>query len=353
MSLKLSANSDDPYLGTILQMMELEFPGAVNGDKKVMFEAVVSELIGTKQQRYGPMPDPEGLVEIRAVVRKAMDAGAPIPILIPWGASKQGEGSVDIADVMALKQLECLERRVCAHYKPGVDIRIRLENLTDESMFGDDWIPKTDLYVRDFQKLHKTLMFGGGSAIWREDFLMNSSDFRRAVATYSPIILEAMNRSSAVRGDWIRGHIPEWHGNLDDEILDFYLNAYDRFYPKETTTEKMIRLSKYFGGAITRFILGGTGADKTWGKDYLTLSFTGIPWGKNGKRIFYRTIPSRYTNQHRAPWIGKGYVRIKGREATPAIAGWNGDGLPFNPMFITFNWGGDSVEVAADYVVVE
>lgn len=351
MSLKVSGIGDDPFMGQILQLMELEFPGAVRGNSKEMFEAIVSEIIGTKQHRYGPIPDPEGLVAIRAVVRKAMDSDASIPILVPWGASKQGPWGVDIAEVMALKQLDCLARRVGEHYRPGVDIVVRLENLTDESMFGDDWIPKTDSYVRDFMKLKKAIAFTSLD-VKREDQLMGRQEFLTKATLHSFEILEAMTLPTG-RGDWLRTRIPEWQGDLGDEILDYYRGAYDKFYPEETQVEKDVRLSKYFAGAITRFQLGGTGARKTWGSDYLTLSFTGIPWGKNGKRIFYRTIPSRYTNQHRAPWIGKGYVRIKGWEATPAIAGWNGDGLDYNPASISFEWGGDSVKVSADYVVVE
>jgi len=349
--MKVSGIGDDPFMGQILQLMELEFPGATRNNNTVLFEAIVSEIIGSKQHRYGPIPDPEGLVAIRDVVRKAMREEAPIPILVPWGASKQGPWGVDLAEVMALKQLECLSRRVSAHYAPGVDIVVRLENLTDESMFGDGWIPKTDAYVRDFSKLKKAIAFTSVE-VKREDTLMSRTAFRDMVDINSGYILEAM-KIPLGRGDWLRSRIPEWQGDLGDEILNYYRGAYDRFYPEETQEEKDMRLSRYFAGAITRFQLGGTGARKWWGSDYLTLSFTGIPWGKNGKRIFYRTVPSRYTNQHRAPWIGKGYVRIKGREATPAIAGWNGDGLEYNPASISIEWGGDSVQVAADYVVME
>lgn len=350
--MKIRAGLDDPYMSSILRMAELEFPGSARNDSRVLFESVVAEIIGSKQHRYGPVPDPESLVEIRAVVRKAMNAGVPIPILIPWGASKQGPWVLDIAEVMALKQLACLERRVYTHYKPGVHIRIRLENLTDESMFGDKWIPKTDAYVHGFKKLFKSLMTGYADLV-TEDELMFRKAFRDQVMVNSELIFAAMGRQEGQRGNWLRQAIPEWHGELDDVILDYYRHAYDRFYPDEEREERDLRLSRYFGGAISRFQLQGTGALKEWGKDYLTLSFTGIPWGKNGKRIFYRTIPSRYTNQHRAPWIGKGYVRIKGSEATPAIAGWNGDGLDYNSASLIFERGGESVSVSADYVVVE
>jgi hypothetical protein len=104
---------------------------------------------------------------------------------------------------------------------------------------------------------------------------------------------------------------------------------------------------------LARFQLNGTGAKRWNGAKYLTLSFTGIPWGKAGRRIYYRTIPEHYTHQHRAPWIGKGYVRIRGRQASPAIAGFNGDDLEYRraSLVVEGNW--NSATISADYVVME
>jgi hypothetical protein len=69
--------------------------------------------------------------------------------------------------------------------------------------------------------------------------------------------------------------------------------------------------------------------------------------------LFYRTIPERFTNKHKAPWIGKGYIRIRGRNATPAIAGWDGEGLHFNSMKIKLANEQSSVIIQSDYVIEE
>jgi hypothetical protein len=353
---------DDPYAQSLEKMLELEFPGSAARGKCAVFEAVVDEVVGTKQHRYGPTPDPESLVAIREVVREAIEADKPIPILIPWGASKQGPFGVDVAELMALKQINCLGERVKAHYPPGIDARIRLEDLTDAEMFRGMrmWSSKTAEYVRIFSALHQAV--ATSSNIVLESTIMDSEVFRTKSEQGAQVIFAALDLPADRRGQAVRDVIPEWSGALPDSQLDFYRRAYDKFYPEEDREQKDARLATYFGSAISRFLIGGTGADKSWSK-YITLSFTGIPWGKSGRRIFYRTIPEKYTNQHRAPWIGKGYVRIRGRAATPAIAGFSGDDLPFVPANLSIAVSpflehanpalGHPVVISADYVVVE
>lgn len=345
---------DDPYLQSIATMAAVEFPGSRPQDPCAVFEAVVKEVVGTKQHRYGPTPDPERLVAIREVVRDAVAQDRPIPILMPWGASKQGPWKVDIAEVMALKQLNSLASRVVQHYSPGIDIRIRLEDLTDKHMFADvpGWANKTNEYVDSFRSLHQVLSTGY-SAVRLESELMDTEDFYRKAHMAGGILNKSFEVEESKRRAFLKAHIPTWSGDLPDNQLNFYKQAYSKFYPDEGEEQKNARLATYFGGAISRFMLKGTGADGLWEGKYITLSLTGIPWGKAGRRIFYRTIPERYTNQHRAPWIGKGYVRIAGNEATPAIAGWNGDGLEYVPATLVFQGNGAQVGVSADYVVVE
>lgn len=345
---------DDPYAPSLQNMAELVFPGSAVHDPCAVFEAVSHELVGTKQHRFGPTPDPESLVAIREVVREAMEHGAPIPILIPWGASKQGPYGVDVAEMMALKQLICLNQRVRSHYAPGVDVGIRLEDLTDSTMFRGipGWAAKTSEYVAAFVKLHN-MMVGDFSTVQPESELMDGDRFRAQTESNAQVIFAALGLPPDRRGPGVKSIIPEWSGDLPDVQLDFYRRAYDKFYPNETREQKDGRLATYFGGAISRFQLGGTGARRWRGAKYITLSFTGIPWSKAGRRIYYRTVPERYTNQHRAPWIGKGYIRIRGREASPAIAGFNGDDLQFTQSKLVISNSDTAVAISADYVVME
>jgi hypothetical protein len=348
-------SSSEEWGRSIVEALQRELPGG-NGGKGAKFEAVVAEVFGTKQHRYGPLPTVEEQFHIREVVRRAMDRHAPIPILVPWGASKQGPWSVDIAEVMGLRQLECMDQRVSAQYAPGVRFALRLEDLTDGTMF--EGVPgyslKTSEYVQSFTRLVRVLNLGRIVTVRLESEMMDEREHKWRVKENAGKLMEAMGIEDGVlRKEYLRRELPEWAGDLDQEHLDFYLKAYERFYPDDDERTRRRRLATYFGGALARFQLGGTGVLPGW-EEYLTLAFTGIPWSRVGKRVFYRTMPQRYTNQHRAPWIGKGYLRVNDKgEATPAISGWNGDGLEFERASAVLTRGEERVEVETDLVVEE
>lgn len=196
MQIKIAGMLDDPYAQSLLNMAELEFPGSAVSSPCAVFEAVTKELIGTKQHRYGPTPGPEALVTIRNVVRYAMDHGKPIPILVPWGGSKQGNGSVDIAELMALKQLNSLVSRIKAHYPVGAVVRIRLEDATDNLLFADfpGWKQKTAQYTQEFSKL--ALVIGDLDVSVLPETKLVSPSFESEARLASAVIYLAMRDGS-------------------------------------------------------------------------------------------------------------------------------------------------------------
>ena len=151
MNYTIKIKDDDLYNDCILNLFEKEFPGSTK-NKDSIFESVVAELIGTKQHRNGPTPDPETLVSIRKLVREYVSEEVPVPIIVPWGGSKQGNHEVDIAELYALKQLICLNERVNKYYPCGLHIIIRLEDLTDNILFRNHpgWIKKTNKYLKHY-----------------------------------------------------------------------------------------------------------------------------------------------------------------------------------------------------------
>lgn len=349
----IRTEGDPELFSTVLQTaITLEFPGSTRPSCGT-FEAVVHEVIGTKQHRFGPTPPPEDLVPIRGIIRDCMERRVPIPILVPWGASKQGPFSLDIAELMALKQLNCLQTRVRAHYSPGVDFSIRLEDLTDLVLFAGMWPypAKTLEYRTEFELLHQ-LVSEPGSTLRKESNMMGWEAFMTTTEQYALAIRHAMKVAPDQREYAIRNSIPGWRGDLPDAQIDYYRRSYSRFYPGESQAAQDTRLATYFATAAARLLLGGVG-NHPWGlKPYLTLSFTGVPWGVTGRRIYYRTIPERFTNQHRAPWIGKGYLRVSERSATPAVAGWDGDGLSYLSHTLVISGEPGEVRISADYSVV-
>jgi hypothetical protein len=338
---------DDPYAGVISNLLATTFPGSSKSSKSVL-EAIFAEVLGTKQHRYGPTPDPETQVSIRHVVRTAVDQGKPIPILVPWGGSKQGPYGVDLADLMALRQIQCLYDRVKSHYTPSIEAVLRVENRTDDVLFSGvpGWSEKTQAYTTNLMTLGNALHLPAIRAIRPESELFPHSLFREKIAqNLTPLSL-------AIQGDPSKLATIGWNSGMDPEKVDYYRRAYAKFYPQERPFEHDERIALYFAAAMSRRQLGGMGDPTDWMGNYLTLSFSPpVPTVSTERRIFYRTIPERYTNQHRAPWIGKGYIRIRGNEATPAIAGWDGDGLDYHPMTVQVSGMGLTVSVQTDYVV--
>ena len=78
----------DLYADLIRDAIMLTFPTTAATSNSQILEGAVGELIGTHNVRLGPAPNPESLVAIRSIVRKAIEAGKSIPILIPWGSKK-------------------------------------------------------------------------------------------------------------------------------------------------------------------------------------------------------------------------------------------------------------------------
>lgn len=340
------ACSDDPYSQVIESMFELEFPGSV-GSSDSLLDTLATQVIGSKQHRYGPTPSPEMLVSIRAVLKHSIDSKGPIVLLVPWGGSKQGPYGADIADLMAMRQLSALRERVERHWKWGVSVTLRLEDLTDDLLFQDHagWKQKTARYSQDIVQLAR--MFGFWPLL--ESELMKEGDFKRTAAARAEAIFEAMMAAEASRRTLILGTIG-WTGDLPQAQIDHYLKAYRMFYPSDSHEQHLKRIATYFGAAMARKELKGSGAVVP----NIVASFTPpIPGVWQPGRVYYRTVPEHFTNQHRSPWIAKGYIRIRGNQATPAIAGFQGDGLAYSKSTIRVSSSDAALYLEADYVVQE
>jgi hypothetical protein len=333
-------NTMNPYHDIIATMLEIEFPGqALNCD--TVFEAVTQQLVGTKQARNGPTPSPETLVSIRSVVREAMRDNKPVPILVPWGASKQGNYGLDIAEVMALKQLECLRTRVTQHYEPGIDLRVRLEDATDTILFPPDK-RKIEQYVADFKALREVV--SPATAVVLESNILNLTGWGKAAHLLQETLVG--NEGAAVELECDYG----WVGGVPQNQQDYYLRTYQHLYPDETPELHKRRLAEYLAVAVLRKHQGATGAAP--GTTPLVLSFVNhARHDDHPRRLYYRTLPERYQHTHYAPWLGKGYIKITGREATPAVTHWSGAGLDYVPYRLKLTGNGQEATVQADYWV--
>jgi hypothetical protein len=334
----IKIKDDDLYNDCILNLFEQELPGSTK-NKDSIFESIITELIGTKQHRNGPTPNPEILVSIRNIVRNYIEKDEPIKILVPWGGSKQGKHEVDIAELFAIKQLLCLDERIKKHYRQGVDIIIRLEDLTDHILFRnqDEWVKKTNKYC---DTLFYLMAINGIYSI-KESSLMIAKEFLEAQQNYSERFEKILHGNETISDLNNIG----WSGQLSFYQVKHYLDKYNKLYPELNYDEQVKLLADYFACALARKNLNGTGMEG----DYLTLSFESpIPGVSKEKKLFYRTIPERYTRKTCAPWMVKGYLKIHGNIATPTLASWDTMENYYKKIIII-----NDLEIQSDYLIME
>jgi len=67
-------------------------------------------------------------------------------------------------------------------------------------------------------------------------------------------------------------------------------------------------------------------------------------------RLYYRTVPLKYTRCHLPFWRAKGYLKLNGKTRL-ALATWR-EPLEYNPFAVIMSNGNETVKVQADYVLV-
>jgi len=356
--------SDDPYAGTIRSFLVSEFPklAATKGDA---LEAVSSILIGTNNTRYGPVPPPETLVSVRAIVRDSIEKGAPIPVLIPWGGRKTDPtSSIDIAEVMSLRVMEALHRRVQEFHPAGLTINVRLEDLGAWYIYANEGgasRASSIAYTEDFQKLAFVLGLTKFIHPIAESSLMDErAYFDRSnviAATIYGYLMSSEGRpaeewSKLVQYEALVGH--GWKGLIPREQRDYYLNRYARLYPGDGREKNTARLADYLAGSLVRYQMGGSAAPA---KESILISFVppvpGAPDRPGTPRLYYRTLPASAARTHIPAWRGKGYLKIGEGTITPKICAFHDvpENIHRQSVLLESDCGLVKVKVATDYAI--
>jgi hypothetical protein len=318
------------YEKLIQQFMYEQFP-AVPVDKEVLFESIYKAVVGTKQLRNGPMPLPEAAVAIRQVLRD----NEKIVFHIPWGSRKLGERDMDILDFMALKQLYSVER-LLAFYGRETKFVFRIEDLTDNWLFGEPskeerdryWLPVTTLIGRLFHNAWNYL----------ESDLTDPKIFSGLAAQYTAIFHDYFLGKIQV------GLIHElgWKGTIPTAQRQYYLRKFSRMGYADPLHE----LAKYFGATLARV---NTKATATPSEPHISVSFIDPVPGNpiSRQRVYYRSIPEKFTHLHCQPWNGRGYLVINEEgECTPRIVPY-GEILNLAEEYVEFG----GVKIRTDYLI--
>lgn len=305
----------------------------VTANPKAQFEAIVAAVFGTKQRRFGPMPDPEVQVAIREVIRHGASfvphSDSHIHFFMPWGSRKQVNGApLDTMEFMALQQLYCLQQEL-ALLGMSSHFSFRLEDLTDLWLFGSglELNPEIDKhtrrqsmeYVSNFGALAKQILKPANVTLTTESQLVSAESFIGRAAAVAPVF------NKFLRGESTLDTLREigWKGAMPQEQLDYYRNSvYGAYWPNGERDPNW-ELAKYFASTLARVTLGATALPS---EKHLAIAFNHPVPGSpvSGNRLYYRSIPQRFTNIHRAPWNSKGYFEIaEDNTVTPKSAGPN------------------------------
>lgn len=324
--------NEEPYGELICSHVKKEFPAVSTLSKLETVDAVARLLIGTKEVRYGSLPNPEHAVTIRAAIREAIDNDKPIPVLVPWGSIKADfSATLDIAEVSAVQRLVNLTESVKAYYPHGFDMVMRVEDTSGYTLFVlEEDIRKIttniNLYSTDIKKL-VSILSKDSIRVQLESEMTHSSQFNKIFYQLLPLMVDYLTESwdivkdnpqQAVNLDSFTKLLDNgWKGMISWEQRNHYIETYQRLYPNWTLKEYIKRLALYFTGSWTRFKLGMTGKQQNWNK-FVQLSFVppikGLPEGYNFNYVYYRTLPLSEARTHMPPWRAKGYLRIAGND---------------------------------------
>ena len=329
--------NNDPYGQVICRWFNQSFPKLAPISKQSTLEIISSLMIGTKENRLGPIPPPEHLVVIRETIRKSIELGLPIPVLVPWGGRKTNPNlSVDMAEVSALMQLITLDDAVRQYHAPGLLINIRVEDLGADWLYTDTYLDYmegafgVEKYCYDFTSLTEVLCADKNIKAISENDLMPARAYYDLSLSYTELIydtLSILNSQKGVDIESIKSYQQlvnlGWKGTFPEEQQEYYYSRYRALYPGKSEDSYRKMLAKYLGGAKARYDLNGRGEPKTDGT-FIQITFVppvpGAPTGMFNNTLYWRTCPASQSRTHIAPWRAKGYLKISDDEVQVKIA---------------------------------
>ncbi|MDQ3076348.1 MAG: hypothetical protein M3Q34_04460 [bacterium] len=358
-----SLNELDPYGAQVEQFFASELPANI-GDLGSVVDSVAAAFISTNKIRYGSAPTPESIVVMRSAIRYCVEQKIPIRILCPWGSKKPLNcKSIDIAEVMGLKALACLNARIRKFYEPGIQVNLRIEDTSGYHLFaGQDGVRKaSEKYVQDFLSLINILGYKDFINPLPESSLVNETDFFVFAEKVKLVFLDYIeetdlngfgNIDSLSSWNTLKGEYG-WSGIIPAEMRDFFRGQYGKMYQNVPEEHKTELLCRYFAGSLARYKLKATGKLESWGQNFIQLNFAqeapGTPAAISGKRIICRTIPANFCETHLPPWRAFGFLEIRD-SVKPKITSWfNPENINLCPGNLIFSDGTNFVNVNACY----
>jgi hypothetical protein len=357
-----NVTTDGDYRDQIRQFFQSEFPNSAVKSSGDTLELLTEAILASGQIRLGPRPGVESLFEIRKHLKAVIDSNEPVRFLMPWGSEKPVDlQTVDVAEIVAMKTLACLQGRVESIYRPGISIRIRIEDATAPNLYFNDR-PRARLnaqvYTDSLIDLIHTLEVQHFITPVPETQMTSEDAFEREFEQVYPTLLDYVKASEGVH-DSERTVMKQysalkelgWMGTIADDQRTHYRDTYRKLYGS-SDNEATELFARYLAQSLVRKRINILG-NGDW-TDYLGLSFVrsvpGEPLGRTNRRIYYRTMPANVSSNHIPPWRAKGYLVVNENGVRPRLASWQ-EQKDYVPNVVRLSNGEHNVNVRADYEV--
>jgi len=349
-----TGESNDPYASLIESFIGREFPGLKTGNCETVMEALVELFLGTKQTRIGPKPNPESVVKMRDVVRRAVHEQRPIPVLIAVASVKVPFGhGIDLAELSAMRVLSRLQFCAQQYYSPGFQFRLRIEDLTELMLSGtaDDVRQSISSYRENFMRLIRVLGYDFIVPV-PESSMVEEAQLLDVARVYARQFFNDLVIADAVNDDGKNVALNiGWEGGIPKHVREYYCSRYSALYPDRDHSDHLRMMADYFGTILARHKLGVIGNDKSF-QGRLEIGFNEPPPNAPAisTRVFYRSVPANQSSNNRPYWYAKGYLKIDNNNHSRICFGrW--EELDYHQGRLSLSNGNEEITLDADYIL--
>lgn len=325
------------YLPYLNKFLKIEMNQPLTGHQEIA-EAILDLIIGSRNIRQGKAPMIEVQSNIIKLVKACMDINKPIPILVGSGPKKTSDdASIDIAELSVLAILNCLNNEVKKYFKPGLDIQIRLDDMTGlwlESISAEASMIR---YMEDFKKLLNILGYDGIN-LFRESDYIDKARFQDTAHKYTQefqrYLLETdqMDEKDYQNAKSYQDLVDMgWYGIIPKEMRDYLYSKYTKLYPEFDKSEQIEMVARYLGATLARIHTNCNGMDPTMYKSKIKpmeIAFArptpGIPDSIQQARVYYRSVTMKNTKKNMPFWRAKGVLKVdRNGKVRYSLVGWS------------------------------
>ena len=318
----IQINTQCQFGDQIRQFIVSQFPAATTVGHEDLIDILSQLVLGNNKQRQGPNPSPESIVEIRKVIRNAVTANKPIPFMVPWGSVKPDGSSIDVAELSTFRTFERLHRSVQELYRPGVQMGVRLEDISMPYFLfdGEETREKREeelsvaaRYTGDFKAAVRILGLEEIIVVRPESEFVTIDKFSEKAGEFLPFITEALklyNNGAPTQARELLDSIG-WKSGMSHELREYYLGLYTNLYPDASPEEHEKRMARYFASAMARSPLNLRGDLPEWEGEFIDFALAQpVPGTKSlfPRRVYRRAVSKSMSGRHVAPWRAKGYL---------------------------------------------